>query len=303
MSEVTLQSKLRPRSWAAYFLLLRPTQWVKNLFCFGGVIFAGKAHNPKALMLAVETVVAFCAVSSAVYVFNDLHDREADARHPKKCRRPIASGQVQPREAALLAVFCMVLAMILAAPLGMNVSSIIAGYLGMHLCYSLGLKRVALLDVSMIAAGFILRIFAGTEAVHVPTSAWILLCTFFLSMFLGFAKRRAELAVSRTPSETRGVLSDYSPELLDRFCVLFAGLAIAAYAVFTTSIPSQRTLIITCPPVVYGILRYLWLSEQHRGHEQIEVLLFRDRSLQMAILLWGVLHVAVLYFGLHLNIQ
>jgi 4-hydroxybenzoate polyprenyltransferase len=159
-----------------------------------------------------------------------------------------------------------------------------------------------LIDVMIIAAGFILRIFAGTEAVHVPASSWILLCTFFLSMFLGFAKRRAEMTTTAA-TQSRGVLAHYSTHLLDRYCLIFAALSIAAYALFTTSLPSHRALILTCPPVVYGILRYLWLVEHHQEHEQIEVVLYRDRPLQTAILLWGALYAAILYGGWQLNVQ
>jgi 4-hydroxybenzoate polyprenyltransferase len=287
-----------------YLALLRPPQWVKNFFCFGGLIFAGKAREPHALAEALETFAAFCAAASAVYIFNDIRDRTADSRHPQKRLRPLASGAVSPATATLLSIGCAFLALVLSAPLGLSVIAIIAGYIGLNAAYSCWLKQYALIDVMIIAAGFILRIFAGTEAVHVPASSWILLCTFFLSMFLGFAKRRAEMVSSNTAStQSRGVLAHYSTDLLDRYCLIFAALSIAAYALFTTSLPSHRALILTCPPVVYGILRYLWLVEHHQEHEQVEVVLYRDRPLQTAILIWAALYAAILYGGWQPNIQ
>ncbi len=288
------------RDLCSMIRLLRPPQWLKNLFCFGGVVFAGKVRDPAALAQAFTVFLVFCAVSSAVYVFNDLIDREADARHPQKRARPLASGAVRPGEAVALGLVCAAFAGFGAVCLGGAVAAVVLAYAGLNVAYSLGLKRFAILDVMVIAAGFILRVFAGTEAVRVPASAWILICTFFLSMFLGFAKRRAEIEGG---SRARAVLADYSAETLQRFCYIFATLAIAAYAIFTTSIAAERTLIITCPPVVYGILRYLLLVERHEGDEQIEAILFRDRPIQAAILLWLGLHAAILYAGLRLNIQ
>jgi 4-hydroxybenzoate polyprenyltransferase len=289
--------------FTAVITLLRPKQWVKNLFCLAGVVFAGKANQPLQLTEALDVFCAFSATASAMYVFNDLMDREADARHQQKRRRPIASGAVSPREAIWLTALCAVVAAIAVTPLGFSVAAIILTYVILNLAYTLWLKRFPLIDVMFIASGFLLRIFAGTEAVHVPASAWILLCTLFLSLFLGFAKRRVEMTTHGQTGESREVLLHYSVPLLDRFCYMFATLSMAAYAIFTTSIAQQRTLILTCPPVIYGILRYLWLMERHEGHEQIEIILFRDRPIQAAILFWIALHLAVIYGGLRLNIQ
>jgi 4-hydroxybenzoate polyprenyltransferase len=289
--------------FAAVIALLRPKQWVKNLFCLAGVVFGAKASQPAALTQAVDVFCAFSAIARAMYVFNDLMDREADARHLQKRHRPIASGAVIPREAVWLAVLCAVVAVIAVMPLGFSVAAIILAYVLLNIAYTLWLKHFPLIDVMFIASGFLLRIFAGTEAVHVPASAWILLCTLFLSLFLGFAKRRAEMTTQGPSGESREVLLLYSVPLLDRFCYMFATLSMAAYAIFTTSIAQQRTLILTCPPVIYGILRYLWLMDRHEGHEQIEIILFRDRPIQAAILFWIALHLAVIYGGLRLNIQ
>jgi 4-hydroxybenzoate polyprenyltransferase len=289
--------------FTAVIALLRPKQWVKNLFCLAGVVFGAKASQPEALTRALDVFCAFSAIASAAYVFNDLMDREADARHRQKRYRPIASGAVSPREAVGLMALCAVVAAIAVAPLGLSVAGVILTYALLNIAYTLWLKRFPLVDVMFIAAGFLLRIFAGTEAVRVPASAWILLCTLFLSLFLGFAKRRAEMTTHGKSGESRAVLLHYSVPLLDRFCYMFATLSMAAYAIFTTSIAQQRTLILTCPPVIYGILRYLWLMERHEGHEQIEIILFRDRPIQAAILIWIALHLAVIYGGLRLNIQ
>jgi len=302
-SSEALPSRRAHHRLAALLALLRPKQWVKNLFCLAGVLFGAKAGNREALMHAITAFCAFSAVASAVYIFNDLMDREADAQHQQKRTRPLACGMVHPREAAWLALLCLGVAGLSVMFLPLPVSGVILAYALLNIAYTLWLKHTPLIDVMIVAAGFLLRIFAGTEAVHVPASAWILLCTFFLSLFLGFAKRRAELASQGDSGQSREVLLEYSAILLDRFCYIFATLSIAAYAIFTTSITKQGTLILTCPPVVYGILRYLWLMDRSQGHEQIEVILFRDRPIQAAILLWIALHLAVIYGGFRLNIQ
>ena len=284
--------------------LLRPRQWIKNLFCFTPVIFAGKATLPLASARAAVACVAFCAASSAVYALNDLADRARDARHPVKRLRPLASGALSPRAGAMVAVVCAGLGLGLALGLGWSVLGIVAAYLALQAAYSGGLKRIVILDVMLIAAGFLLRIFAGGEAVPVPVSAWILLCTFFLALFLGFAKRRAELD-SGTGGEggSREVLGDYTGPMLDSLCAICAALAIATYALFTTSSGRDHTLVITCPPVVFALFRYFYLTQRQRGGENAEALLLADRPIQAAIALWIGLYAWVLYGGLRLNIQ
>ena len=298
-ADESIPATTAPRGFA-WVRLLRPLQWIKNLFCLAGVIFAGKAGHGDSLTAALLAFIAFCAVSSFTYVINDFLDRREDAKHPLKRHRPIASGAISPAGAMVIAGLCLAIAVGCAWMLPRGVALVVGLYLVLTTTYSFALKRLVLLDVMAIAAGFILRLFAGTEAVRVPASAWILLCTFFLAMFLGFAKRRAELQLLGH-SATRAVLESYTPGMLERLCYVFATLTIAAYAIFTVNV--ERTLVLTCPPVIFGILRYLWLAETHADEEQIEIVLVHDRPIRMAILIWFGLYVAVLYGGLRLPIQ
>lgn len=283
--------------------LLRPRQWLKNLFCLAAVVFAGKATDLHLLAQGGLAVVAFCAMSSAVYVLNDLMDRERDAVHPEKCKRPIASGTVTPRAAWILGLVVLALGLAASLWLGAGVTAITIAYFIVNIAYSISLKHAVIVDVLVISAGFILRIFAGAEAVNVPVSAWILLCTFFLSLFLGFAKRRAEMAVMReNPTKTRLVLAKYDEASLDTFTAMCATLSIATYALFTLSGGHERSLVITTPPVAFAIFRYLLRCRQGAG-ESTDELLVHDRSLHLAIAAWLGLYIWVLYGGLRLNLQ
>jgi 4-hydroxybenzoate polyprenyltransferase len=287
----------------SFFRLVRPRQWLKNLFCLAGVIFAGRAVDPHSFGRAWLAVIAFCAVSSCVYVLNDVVDRDRDALHPKKRTRPIASGAVSIRLGAAAAVVALVVGLGMSAYLGVSVLAITLAYLLLNVAYSLILKRIVIVDVLIVAAGFILRIFAGAEAVSVPVSAWILLCTFFLALFPGFAKRRAELGLMRQdPAVTRSVLVHYDEASLDTFTAICATLAIATYALFTTAEGHERSLVITCPPVAFAIFRYLLRCRQGAG-ESTDAVLVHDRTIQVAIAIWIGLYVWVLYGGLRLNLQ
>jgi 4-hydroxybenzoate polyprenyltransferase len=191
----------------------------------------------------------------------------------------------------------------LSGYLGGSVLAITGAYLLLNIAYSVALKRVVIVDVLIVAAGFILRIFAGAEAVAVPVSAWILLCTFFLALFLGFAKRRAEIStMGEDHGKTRDVLAHYDVGSLDTFTAMCATLAIATYALFTTSEGHERSLVITTPPVAFAIFRYLLRCRQGAG-ESTDALLLRDRTIQIAIVLWIGLYAWVLYGGLRLNLQ
>lgn len=276
---------------------------MKNLFCLAGVVFAGKAADLHLLARGGVAVAAFCAMSSAVYVLNDLMDRERDAAHPEKCKRPIASGAVSPKTAWILGLAMLTFGMAASLRLGAGVAVITTAYFIVNIAYSVSLKHVVIVDVLVVSAGFLLRIFAGAEAVNVPVSAWILLCTFFLALFLGFAKRRAEMSVMRAnPTKTRLVLAKYSEASLDTFTSMCATLSIATYALFTLSEGHDRSLVITTPPVAFAIFRYLLRCKEGAG-ESTDELLVHDRSLHLAITAWLGLYIWVLYGGLRLNLQ
>jgi 4-hydroxybenzoate polyprenyltransferase len=323
---------------SAYFKLLRPRQWTKNAVCLAGAFFSGHMFQLHTDVRACLVVLAFCASASFVYVVNDVLDRDRDRNHPRKKFRPIASGQVSVPQALVFAALIFCVAAALGAMLGPVVLSILAAYAVLNICYSAVLKNLSLVDATVVASGFLLRVYAGTTAVNVSPSAWLLLCTLFLSLFLAFGKRRAELNAAsgaltaarpvmqkfevsegivtgtrtvvqefESPNTdinaTRGVLHKYRVTMLDRFCNICATLTIATYAIFTVLGHPNRSLVVTVPPVVMGIFRYILLVERYQEGEAPDAILARDWPIQLAIVLWAILYVAVLYFGLHIDVQ
>ncbi|MDP1653798.1 MAG: decaprenyl-phosphate phosphoribosyltransferase [Rhodocyclaceae bacterium] len=256
--------------------LLRPHQWVKNVFVLVGLLFGHAWTDPELVAQVLTAFVVFCLISSAVYVMNDLLDREQDRRHPEKRHRPLASGTVSVGAAVGLAAFCLVAGLGLAGGLfvgfGLPAAQmpwIFVAYVLMNVGYSLGLKHVVILDVFIIAAGFMLRILAGTLGVGIQPSHWLLLCGLMLTLFLGFAKRRAELnALAQDGKRHRRVLDEYTVPMVDQFITLAAGATVIAYSLYTVSeetiaLHGTPWLIATVPCVIYGLLRYLY--RLHRG--------------------------------------
>jgi 4-hydroxybenzoate polyprenyltransferase len=298
------------------FKLLRPRQWTKNLVCFAGAFFGGHIFELHWACRAILAAAAFCAASSFVYIINDILDRDRDRKHPVKKRRPIASGQVTILQALVFAALLLGVAIAIGAFLSPTVLGVLGAYALINICYSAVLKNLSLVDASVVSAGFILRVYAGTSAVHVAPSAWLLLCTLFLSLFLAFGKRRAELnALTRNADQdfdlprlditaTRAVLQKYNVAMLDRFCNVCATLTIATYAIFSVlGHPGNHSFILTTPPVVMGIFRYILLVERHHEGEAPDAILFKDWAIQLAILTWGILYAAVFYFHLHIDVQ
>lgn len=275
-----------------YLRLLRPHQWVKNGFVFVGLIFSRGWEQPALVAQVVLAAVAFSLAASCIYVFNDLADRERDRQHPTKRHRPIASGAVGVPQAVGLGALCLVAGLVLASQVSWGVFAVVAIYLLINGAYSLGLKHVAVLDVFIIAAGFMLRILAGTLGVGIAPSAWLLLCGLMLTLFLGFAKRRAELdALAGKAGSHRKVLNDYDPAMLDQFITISAGAAIVSYSLYTVApetvaLHGSRYLIYTVPFVVYGIFRYLFLLHRRGGGGDPAAELLRDKHLLVAFLGW-----------------
>ncbi|MDI6748666.1 MAG: decaprenyl-phosphate phosphoribosyltransferase [Rhodocyclaceae bacterium] len=279
--------------------LLRPHQWLKNAFVLVGLLFGHAWSNAEMRMQALAAFVAFCLISSAVYVMNDILDREADRRHPQKCLRPIASGRVSIGMALALAAVCLVVGLGLISGLfGLPASKapwVFVLYVLMNVAYSLGLKHVVILDVFIIAAGFMLRIFAGTVGIGIVPSHWLVLTGLMLTLFLGFAKRRAEIEVPSTSEQPhRRVLEQYSLPLLDQFITLTAGATVITYSLYTVSeetiaLHGTRWLIVTVPCVLYGLLRYLYrLHRRGGGGDPVRELL-RDPHLLLVTALWLIL--------------
>ena len=276
--------------------LLRPRHWVKNLFVFIGVFFGHAWVDPTTIVAAMITFFSFCAVASAVYVFNDLIDMERDRAHPLKRDRPLASGAVGPRFATVLAIFLVVVGAVLASAVSARVVVIVSTYLGINILYSTYLKHVAIADVFAISAGFMLRILAGTLGLEIEPSHWLLLTGLMLTLFLGFAKRRAELLLVRSgegggSASMRPVLDAYTPAMLDSFVVMTAACTILSYGLYTVSPETiaqhgTRGLFYTLPFVVYGICRYVFLLHRGVGGSDAASDLLTDSHLVFTVTGW-----------------
>ncbi len=274
--------------------LLRPHQWVKNGFVFVGLLFSDVGDDWKLRGSVLLAAAGFCLMSGCVYALNDVLDREADRAHPLKRKRPLASGTVSMGQAYALALVCGTAGLALGAAASAIVVAILLAYLALNLAYSAGLKNIAILDVFIIAAGFMLRIFAGTWGVNIVPSYWLLLCGLLLTVFLGFAKRRAELMASdgngSDGAGQRAVLYDYSPALLDTMMAINAAGVIVSYSLYSVSpdtIALHRTdkLIYTLPFVLYGLFRYIFLVHR-RGGEDPAWTLLGDAHMLVVVALW-----------------
>jgi 4-hydroxybenzoate polyprenyltransferase len=269
---------------SAVVRLLRPKQWIKNGFVCAGVMFSGQFQNPALLRATALAIVAFSLMSSCVYVLNDYLDRESDKAHPTKRKRPLASGVVTPAQAFAAALLCLLLSVIAAWFADPRVLMIIALYFVINATYSLRLKHMAVLDVFCIAAGFMLRIIAGTWGIHIPPSGWLILTGMFLALFLGFAKRRAEWLDAGGTHERRRVLEDYSQQLLDSFLSITATGTVLSYGLYTLdpqTIALHHTdkLIYTMPFVLFGLFRYLFVLHRRNKGENPSIDLFTDHQL------------------------
>jgi len=290
-----------PRSPLAAFLsALRPRQWVKNVFVLAALVFAGRLHDPAAVLRALAAFGVFCLLSSSVYLFNDIRDRDADRAHPKKRHRAIASGELAPGVAAGASVLLAIAALVAAFALTPRLGGVAAAYFVLNLAYSFGLKRVVILDVMLVAAGFLLRAWAGAAVLDVAISHWLVLCTGLLALFLGFVKRRQELQALGGTEATRAILKEYSLEYLDQMIAVVTGATVVAYALYAFSPEvaqklGTRTIGLTIPFVVFGIFRYLYLVHQCGEGENPTALVLSDPPLVVDILLWGLSVVVALY--------
>ena len=274
------------------FCLMRPHQWVKNTFVFTGLLFGHAWHDPDLVTKVVIAFIAFCLVSSTAYIINDIVDMEQDRHHPKKTRRPLASGQVSVTAAIILAVVLGVLGFGLALGASKIVIIILAAYALMNIAYSFRLKHVVILDIFIIATGFMLRILAGTLGVGILPSQWLLLCGMMVTLFLGFAKRRAEImALAEDKAAHRKVLEHYSPVLLDKMIGVTAAGLIMSYSLYTMNPDTIRihgtpNLIYTVPFVMYGVFRYIYLLHHQSSGGDPSHDLVRDPHLFIVVGAW-----------------
>jgi 4-hydroxybenzoate polyprenyltransferase len=272
---------------AAFIRLLRPKHWIKNLFVFAALVFSQHLFNWDYAKLSLLAFALFSATASIVYIVNDILDRDRDKLHPKKKHRPIASGAISVGSAITTAIIVLGIVAPLTFELPYRFGFALALYFVMNIAYSLFLKEVVLIDVFVIAIGFMLRVVAGAYVIDVPISSWLMLTTMFMSLFLAVAKRRGELvlieeqlASGKEPSaSTRKVLEHYSVEFAEQLCTICAAGFVISYALYTVSertvkIFGTENLIFTTPFVLYGVFRYLYLLHKHnKGESPTEVVL------------------------------
>jgi 4-hydroxybenzoate polyprenyltransferase len=280
----------------AFLRLARPKQWTKNGFVLAGVVFSGDALQVPSVVAALLAFVAFCALSGAVYATNDILDVAEDRKHPTKRLRPVASGEIPLRIAALYAVLLAAGGLALAFFVGLGVGLAGLAYLVLQAVYTLVLKHVVVLDVMSISAGFVIRALAGVAAVGEPISSWLVVCTGLLTLFLGFSKRRYELFVLRDEAEVyRRNLKDYSVEMLDQMMNIMVAATIIAYTMYTFFAYSHSYMMASIPFVIYGVFRYMLLVHRDGGGDP-DTLLLSDRPLQVTLLLWLAVVMTVIYF-------
>lgn len=279
---------------------LRPRQWAKNGVIFAALLFSRHVGNPLSVQRASWAFGTFCLLSSAVYLLNDVFDLRSDRVHPTKRLRPIAAGEVPPGLAVAAGAALGGVGLLLAYALVPAFALIAAVYLGSNLLYSVWLKKIVIVDVMVISMGFVLRAVAGGLAIEVEVSAWLILCTILLSLFLALCKRRQELALLEEATEHRGILKEYSVVFLDQMITIVTAATLLAYASYTLSPEIQQKLgtnrlYLTVPFVIYGIFRYLYLvHKRDMGGNPTEAL-FSDWPLLINILLWAVAAGAILY--------
>ena len=284
----------------ALIRLLRPQQWLKNGFVLVGLLFGHAWRDPAKLEQALWAFIAFCLLASAIYVFNDLIDRERDRCHPKKRHRPLAAGSVTVPAALVLMGACLVGGVTIALTRAGEAPWVFFAYVVLNIAYTLGLKHIVVLDVFMIAAGFMLRLLAGTLGLDIAPSQWLLLCGLMLTLFLGFAKRRAELiALAEGSANHRRVLEQYSKGLLDQFITIATACTVVSYSLYTVSpetvaMHGSTHLMLTVPFVLYGMLRYLFLLHRRGGGGDPSRELVGDPHMAAAVAGWLAMVVAVL---------
>lgn len=285
---------------------MRPKQWTKNGLVFVGFIFTlnqyWKPFTPTMWEWLARTLVGFaalCAVSSAVYILNDVLDIEKDRSHPTKRNRPLPSGLLKPSTALTVMALLLVIALPVAYLLAPLFGLIVAAYYLMMVAYSLWLKHMVLIDIFTIAAGFVLRAVAGAVIIDVPISPWLYVVTLLGALFIGFGKRRHELLLlNNGAANHRQILAEYSPELLEQIISIVISTTIMAYSLYTFSadnLPKNHAMMLTIPFALYGAFRYLYLIHLRNEGGSPEEMLLKDRPMLVDIALWGISAVAVLY--------
>jgi 4-hydroxybenzoate polyprenyltransferase len=279
---------------------MRPKQWTKNVFVWAALVFDGKLFRLDPFVSTLITFALFCLVSSIVYIINDLVDVEKDRQHPEKRNRPLASGALSPRIAAAAAIIMLLITIPPALQLGIGLALTLYGYLALMIVYSLWLKNLVIVDVLAIAAGFVLRVAAGVVVVDAERfSPWIYVCMVLLALFLGLGKRRQEIVLlGDNAGHTRTILQEYNLRFVDEMLGLVSSTTVMAYSLYTFSapnLPPNHLMMLTIPFVLYGLFRYLYLIHVKGETDPPDVVVLKDRALQIDVLLFGLLVFLVFY--------
>jgi 4-hydroxybenzoate polyprenyltransferase len=273
----------------------RPKQWYKNVVIFAGIVFSFNLFNTSMVLKTILAFVIFCAISSTVYIFNDIHDREKDRKHPKKKMRPIASGRLGVRLAGTFGTIMFAVAMLLSFYfLNMMFFLIALSYFILIDLYTYWLKKMAIVDVMAISIGFVLRAIAGVAAITVNLSPWLILCTLLLAMFLAFGKRKHEMVILGDKAAAhRPSLRAYSAEMVDNFITISAALIIMSYSLYTF-LASSGWMMLTIPFVMFAVLKYLQLLNLKILGEETEMM-FKNKAMVINIVLWLLVSMLILY--------
>ncbi len=286
----------------ALFKTMRPRQWTKNVFVFAALVFDKQLLNADSFLRTLAGFALFCLISSSVYIFNDISDVEADRQHPEKKNRPIPSGKLPISVAWVAGIVLVITTFAISFFLAPGFEAVVIIYFLLNMAYTKWLKHIPILDVLVIAAGFVLRVHAGVTLISVERfSPWLYVVMTLLSLFLGFGKRRAEIALlAQGAGSHRKVLEGYTLPLLDQYIMIVSGTTIVSYSLYTFSapnVPENHSMMLTIPFVVYAIFRYLYLVQvKHAGGAPEEILL-SDRPFQIAMILWGAAVLAIFYLS------
>ncbi len=277
--------------------LMRPHQWIKNFFVFGGLVFSGNLFVQDKIILSLIVFAVFCLTSSGVYVFNDFIDVEYDKKHPKKRTRPLASGKVKMWQGYILILFLFVFSIVFSYFINKLVWSIILLYIFINIFYSLWLKNEVILDLVVVSTGYVLRVLAGIFAINVGISPWILAVTFTLAIMITIAKRYSELV--RNDEHKREVLKKYNLDFLKMMLVFSAGLTLTIYLLWCLEnrlSVNAHLLAASFLFVFYGLMRYVYLTLMSDKAESPTMIFLKDKMMVLNVMLWGVYMVGVVYF-------
>lgn len=276
------------------FISMRPWQWYKNTLLFVALIFSRNLFNLELFKATALGFAAFCLASGSQYIFNDILDRERDRMHPKKCRRPIASGMVSIYAAAVFATSILTLSFIISLQLSLTFFVTVLGYFLLSSLYSVLLKNLVLLDVLIVSIGFVIRAIAGCFAINVAISPWLILCTFSLATFLALGKRRHELVLLKVNAKGhRETLGLYSREAIDHLLTAATSITVVSYSLYTFT--ESLKMMVTIPIAVYGLFRYLLLIHT-KGVGDEPAIAFKDKGLLLSVVLWTMLIIVALYW-------